>query len=146
MHVAEDNFREQWNDHIEEMMSVLGGHARSIELLDPSGDHLTAGDIKSLDAERSMLRDVVNASRGDAPKVVYNGVKYVFLRKEEDKTLPRPFLVFVSLEAVKGAGKRGMLVTDYYGLVLVATFDNEKFANSVNAIVKYITPSDEDEE
>ncbi|KAL0265585.1 UNVERIFIED_CONTAM: hypothetical protein PYX00_011297 [Menopon gallinae] len=139
--VAESNFKEQWEEHFRDLTTDIGECARSLELVGPDCTSIAAGDVRALDAERPALRSFILSS-GECTKLTYGGTRYVFVRKQEDRMLPKPFFILVSLECVLGSGKRGMLATDYYDMVLIATFDNDRLANSVNAIIN--APPDRD--
>ena len=143
MHIDEEGLVDQWKSHIQEMVEDLGTCVRSLELLDPSSESIAVGDAVSLAGERHEIRELLCPKKCGSSKIVYGGDRYVFVRRQDDASLEKPFCVLVSLDTVRNQGKRGMLVADYYGMVLVATFDNERMAGSVNSIVKYISATEE---
>eukprot|EP00866_Antonospora_locustae_P002107 jgi/Antlo1/2107/2304 len=145
MEVAENSFKEEWDEHFRDLMADIGGCVRSLELIGPDCTSIVEGDVKALDTEKAEIRDFALSSSA-CSRLTYGGRKYVLVQRRDDKMLPRPFFILMSLESIHGDGKRGMLVTDYYSMVLVATFDNSKLANSVNTIIKCIIPAEEDEE
>lgn len=145
MQVADNSFKEEWDEHFRDLMADIGGCVRSLELIGPDCTSIVEGDAKALDAEKAEIRDFALSS-GACSRLTYSAKKYVLVQRRDDKMLPRPFFILMSLECINSCGKRGMLVTDYYSMVLVATFDNNKLASSVNTIIKCIIPADEDEE
>lgn len=145
MQVAENSFKEEWDEHFRDLVADIGDCVRSLELIGPDCASIVEGDLRAQEAEKAELRDFALSS-GGCSRLTYCGKKYVLVQRRDDKMLPRPFFILMSLESIHGSGKRGMLVTDYYSMVLVATFDNDKLANSVNTIIKCILPADEDEE
>lgn len=145
MCATQGNFKESWNEHFQVLLKDLEDKVKSLELIFPEGESLTFGDLKSCSHERGKLRNLIQASRDESEGIEYDRSRYVFIKKQDDEKLAKPYFLFVSSKEILDSGKRGLFTTDYYDLVLIATFENEERASSVNAIIKCITSMEEDE-
>ncbi|RVD91361.1 hypothetical protein TUBRATIS_21850 [Tubulinosema ratisbonensis] len=131
MDQSEKSPEQEWEEHFDELVDKLKSLLNSVEMLSTEGLNFNSGDVCSKKEERQKFIELIEKNNPRDVTLFYANKRYVYIRDLENQYSKTPFFLFVSMDLDDIGIKRGMIVTEYCGFILVGTFNNTNSANAV---------------
>lgn len=125
-----------WNLWVE-----IKNDALSLQLADFDSVNIYFNTQGNLETDISGIIHAEDASK--RVPITYDGHKYMYLNEiNEGESL---VVLYIGVDDHNGAGKRGLFITEFYGLYLIAGIDHEAMAAHSNKIMNIISTFGEEE-